>query len=72
MQYLTQASHVPGIVCYRHLILTDVSGIIVVVVQSLSCVRLFVTPWTAASQAGCKQDFSVLHYLWEFAQTRVH
>ena len=51
MQYLTQASHVPGIVCYRHLILTDVSGIIVVVVQSLSCVRLFVTPWTIAHQA---------------------
>ena len=42
------------------------------VVQSLSCIRLFVTPWTAASQAGCKPDFSVLHYLREFAQTHVH
>ena len=35
-------------------------------VQSLSCVRLFVTPWTAAHQAP-----PVLHYLPEFAQTHV-
>ena len=34
------------------------------VVQSLSHVWLFATPWTAA--------FSVLHYLPEFAQTHVH
>ena len=39
---------------------------VVVVVQSLSHVQLFVTPWTAAHQA------SVLHYLPEFAQTQVH
>ena len=26
--------------------------VIIVVVQSLSCVRLFVTPWTAAYQAS--------------------
>ena len=36
-----------------------------VVVQSLSHARLFVTPWTAASQV-------VLHYLQEFAQTHIH
>ena len=35
----------------------------IVLVQSLSCVQFFVTPWTAA-QAG----FPVLHYLPEFAQ----
>ena len=51
MQDLIQASHVPGIVYDSHLILTNVFGIIVVVVQSLSCVRLFVTAWTAAHQA---------------------
>ena len=43
-----------------------------VVVQSLSRVRLFVTPWTAAGQACCKPDFSVLLCLWEFAQMHVH
>ena len=35
-------------------------GVFAVVVQSLNCVWLFVTPWTAACQA---------HYLLEFAQT---
>ena len=40
---------------------------IVVAVQLLSHVRLFVTPWTAA-----RQGFPVLHYLPEFAQTRIH
>ena len=40
--------------------------VVVVVVQSLSHVRLFVTPWTAACQD------SVFHYLPEFAQTHVH
>ena len=39
--------------------------LLVVAVQWLSCVRLFVTPWTAACQA------SVLHYLPEIAQTHV-
>ena len=34
-------------------------------VQSLSCVQLFVTPWTAA------RHFPVLHYLPEFAQPHV-
>ena len=38
-----------------------------VVVQSLSCVRLFVTP-TDCSMPGS----SVLHYLPEFAQIHVH
>ena len=38
-----------------------------VVVQSLSHVQLFETPWTAA-QPG----FLVLHYLPEFPQTDVH
>ena len=37
------------------------------VVRSLSGIRLFVTPWTAA-----RQSFPVLHYLPEFAQTHVH
>ena len=37
-----------------------------IVVQLLSHVRLFVTPWTAACQA------SVFHHLPEFAQTHVH
>ena len=38
-----------------------------VAVQSLSCVRLFVTPWSAAHQG-----FPVLHCLLEFAQIHVH
>ena len=38
---------------------------IVVVVQSLSCFWLFVTPWMTPG-------FPVLHYLPEFAQTHVH
>jgi len=41
--------------------------LVVVVVQSPSCVRLFVIPWTAA-----RQGFPVLHYLPESAQTQVH
>ena len=36
-------------------------------VQSLSCVQLFVTPWTAAHQG-----FPVHHQLPEFTQTHVH
>ena len=39
-----------------------------VVVQSLSHVRLFAAPWTACSTPG----FPVLHQLLEFAQTHVH
>ena len=41
-------------------------AIFVVAVQSLSCVQLFSTPWTAAS------GFPVLHYLAVFAQIHVH
>ena len=37
-----------------------------VVVQLLSDVQVFVTPWTAAP------GFPVLHYLLELAQTHVH
>ena len=37
-------------------------------VQSLSCIWPFVTPWSAA----CLSNFSILHYLLEFAQVRVH
>ena len=37
------------------------------VVQSLSCVRLFETPWAAACQGPL-----VLHHLPEFVQTRTH
>ena len=36
-------------------------------VQSLSCVLLFVTPWTAAGQVSLSH-----HQLLELAQTRVH
>ena len=43
-----------------------VSYLVAAVVQSLSCVRLFVTPWTVACQASL--FFTVL----EFAQTHVH
>ena len=39
----------------------------VVVVEPLSHVRLFATPWTAAHQG-----FPVLQYLPEFAHTPVH
>ena len=39
-----------------------------IVVQSLSRVQLFATPWTAGSTPG----FPVLHYLQELAQTHVH
>ena len=38
-----------------------------VVVQSLSCVQIFATPWTVAQPGS-----SVLHYLPEFAQIHVH
>ena len=38
------------------------------VVQSLSHVRLFVTPWTAA----CPRGLPVLHHLLQLAQTHVH
>ena len=37
-----------------------------VLVQSLSCVQLFATEWTAALQASCPS------HLLEFAQTHVH
>ena len=37
------------------------------VVQSLGCVQLFVTPWTADKLGTC-----VLHCLLEFAQIHVH
>ena len=36
-----------------------------------SCIRLFVTTWTAAHQAPL-QHTSVLHYLLEVAQIHVH
>ena len=39
----------------------------VVVIQSLSHVQLFATPWTVATPG-----FPVLHHLPEFAQTHVH
>ena len=39
---------------------------IVIVVQSLSCVRLFATLWTAARQASLSLSLP------EFAQTYVH
>ena len=40
--------------------------VVVVIVQSLSCVRLFVTPWTAAYKASLSFPIS------EPAQTQVH
>jgi len=39
------------------------------VVQSLSCVQLFATPWTAAYQAS--PSFPVLHCLLEFSHTHI-
>ena len=44
------------------------SDCLFVVVQLLSNVHLFATPWAACSTPG----FSVLHYLLVFAQTHVH
>ena len=44
----------------------NVVVVVVVVVQLQSCVRLFVTPWTAAYQ-----PLLVFHYLPEFAQIHV-
>ena len=43
------------------------TGHVTAVVQLLRCVRLFVTPWTAAHQASL-----FLHHLPEFAQAYVH
>ena len=42
---------------------------LLVVVQSLSHVQLFATPWTAARQASLS---FILHYLLEFTQTHAH
>ena len=39
--------------------------VVVIVVDSLSRVRLFVTPWSITCQAS-------LHHLLEFAQTHIH
>jgi len=39
----------------------------IVVIQSLSCVQLFVTLWTSACQAS-----PVPHHLLEFAQIHIH
>ena len=44
-----------------------VCTVVVVIVQSLSHIRLFVTPWTAACQASF-----VLHHLPELTQTHIH
>ena len=38
--------------------------LVIIVVELLSCVRLFVTPWTGT-------DFPALHYLLELAQTHI-
>ena len=43
----------------------------VIVVQSLSCVWLFVTSWAPCGSRSMP-GFSVLPYLLEFAQTHVH
>ena len=40
---------------------------VIVIAQLLSLVQLFATPWTAE-----QQDFPVLHYLLEFAQSHIH
>ena len=44
----------------------------VVGVQSLSCIQLFATPWTACWRGLHTPGFPVLHHLPEFAQTHVH
>ena len=43
---------------------------VVFFIQSLSQVRLFATPWTAAQEA--LSGFPVLHHFPEFAQTHAH
>ena len=50
-----------------HLAWSPLTIVIVVFVQLLSCVQLFVTPMDCSTPG-----FPVLHYLLEFAQTRVH
>ena len=47
--------------------------VVILVVQLLSRVQLFATPWTAALQVSLSfAGFLVLYYLIEFAQTHVH
>ena len=41
-------------------------------VQSLSCVQLFLTPWTAAHLTAHQDSLPVHHQLPEFTQTHVH
>ena len=41
--------------------------IVVVIVQSLSCVQFFATPWTAAHQAPLSMEFSKQDY-WSLLQ----
>ena len=45
-----------------------VNNLYFVVIQLLSHIQLFVTPWTAALQAS----LSFTHYVPEFAQTHAH
>ena len=54
---------------YSHSTITF--SFIVVIVQLLSCVWLFVTPWTAACQAPPLPSSSI-HYLLEIAQIHVY
>ena len=50
--------------CIQVLALQSYTNFLNLIVQPLSHVRLFVTPWTAG--------FCVLHYFLEFAQTYIH
>ena len=52
---------------YVNIILDQGRDIVIAVVQLLSHVLIFVTPWTAALPV-----FPALHYLPEFAQIHVH
>ena len=53
--------------CFQITLFTRKVLCVVIVVQSLSCVQLFVSPWSKCIKPG----FPVLHYLPEFSQTYI-
>ena len=48
----------------------DFSAVSIVAVQSVSLVRLFVTPWTVALQAS--PSFTISQSFFKLVQTQVH
>ena len=65
---LTGYTFISNVLCVKFCRIQNQTKDLTDLVYSLSRVRLFATPWTAARQA-C---FPVLHHLPEFAQTHVH